>query len=98
MKRRRNGKNLSVSVNGPQGDNARDVEAPEVQGHLLASNSVRADIDAAIGIRHVLGLRRLAPQPLKCLLTPPSIFLPRHGRHLDAHPPGKVFSVEFILD
>lgn len=70
-----------------QRDNARNVEAGEVQGDLLTGDGVRADADAAVGDGRVLGVRRHASQPLERLLSASEIGVPRCGGGADADPP-----------
>lgn len=71
-----------------QGDNARDVEASEVQGHILAGYPVCADTDPSIGSSSVLGIWRHASKSLQRFCSPPKITFPGHGCHFNAHPPG----------
>ncbi|KAF7841167.1 auxin transporter-like protein 5 [Senna tora] len=70
-----------------QGDNARDVEAREVQIHIPNSDGVRADADAPVGRRRVLGVRRPASGPLERLLAAPADAVARRGGDSDADPP-----------
>jgi hypothetical protein len=70
-----------------QGGHARDVEAAEVQAHLPLRHALRADADAPLGLRRVLGLRRRAHGPLQRLLPPPALRLPRRRRRAHADPP-----------
>lgn len=78
-----------------QGNNARDVEATEVQGDIFVCDSVRADTDTPICIGRLLGLRRFSSQPLQRLLSPPQIPLQGHGRHSHAHPPSNLIIIPF---
>ncbi|KAK2980584.1 hypothetical protein RJ640_029171 [Escallonia rubra] len=70
------------------GDNARNVEATEVQGHILAGYGVRADPDTSVRSGSVLGIRRPASESLQRLRSLPKITHEGHGSRLDAHSSG----------
>ncbi|GMY05485.1 auxin transporter-like protein 5 [Fagus crenata] len=70
------------------GDHARNVEASEIQGHILTGYPVCADTDASIRYCCVLGIWRHASQSLQRFCSAPKITIQRHGCHSDAHPPG----------
>uniref|UniRef100_A0A452Z861 Amino acid transporter transmembrane domain-containing protein n=1 Tax=Aegilops tauschii subsp. strangulata TaxID=200361 RepID=A0A452Z861_AEGTS len=68
-------------------DHARDVEAAQVQVHLPGGDAVRVHADAAVGVDHVLGVRRRAAHALQRLLAAPKVRVARRGGHPHAHPP-----------
>lgn len=88
--------NQTVGFFFGQGNHARYVEAPEVQGHILASYPVCADTDTTVRFSCLLGIWRHASQPLQRLFTAPKIPLQRHGCHFNAYPPGTLIYLYIV--
>lgn len=64
------------------------METTKIQVHLLDCHTLRFHSHSSVSLRHVLGVRRSAPQPLQRLLAPPEDEVARRRRHPHAHPPG----------
>ncbi|VFQ89342.1 unnamed protein product [Cuscuta campestris] len=68
-------------------NNACNVEAAEVQMHILVCHPLCVHPHHSLSHRRLLGIRRPASRPLQRLCPPPQIRLARHCRRPNAHPP-----------
>lgn len=71
-----------------QWDYACNVEATEVQSHILTGDPLCIDIDASISSSSVLGIWRCPSQSLQRIFSSSKVPFQGHGCHFDAHPSG----------